>query len=142
MESAWGGPLNQVVRSIDPRGLAASLGQVHRAELLDGRLVAVKVRYPGIRQAALSDLKMLGWLSAPVGDLRRGFDLTSYRTEILRDLEDELDYRVEARNQHHFRSIAADMTNWTVPCVIEELTSENVLVSQWVDGERFDAVRQ
>ena len=88
MEKAWGAPLDSVVQTIDRNGLAASLGQVHRAVLRDGREVAVKVRYPGIRKAVMNDLKVLGWLSAPVGDLRRGFDLNDYRAEIVRNLDD------------------------------------------------------
>lgn len=142
LREAWGRPVHDVVRSIDEHGLAASLGQVHRAELRDGRPVAVKVRYPRIRQAVLSDLKMLGWLSAPVGDLRRGFDLAGYRREILRDLEDELDYRIEAGHQRRFRAIAADMPDWIVPPVVDELCRDNVLVTGWIDGDPIDAVEQ
>ena len=67
LEKAWGAPLDSVVQTIDRNGLAASLGQVHRAVLRDGREVAVKVRYAGIAQAVMNDLKVLGWLSAPVG---------------------------------------------------------------------------
>jgi predicted unusual protein kinase regulating ubiquinone biosynthesis (AarF/ABC1/UbiB family) len=136
LEAAWGRPLDDVVRSIDERGIAASLGQVHRAELKDGRRVAIKVRYPGIRDAVMNDLKLVGWLSSPVGDLRRGFDLAGYRAEILRDLNEELNYRREAANQNRFAALLADHPAWIVPNVIEVLSGESVLVSEWVDGQR------
>ncbi len=140
LERAWNSPLDRVVRMIDREGLAASLGQVHRAVLRDAREVAVKVRYPGIRKAVMNDLKVLGWLSAPVGDLRRGFDLNDYRAEIVRNLDEELDYRVEAGHQRHYRVLAAHMPAWIVPEVLTELSNDEVLVSTWVAGERIDDV--
>lgn len=139
LEQTWGVPLNSVIRDIDRHGLAASLGQVHRATLCDGREVAVKVRYPGIDKAVMNDLKMLGWLSVPVGDLRRGFDLNAYRAEILRDLKEELDYGLEARHQNLFRGFVADNPDWVVPQVVPELSCENVLVSEWETGVRIEA---
>ena len=79
MAEQWNRDPETVFGDIDGHGLAASLGQVHRATLRDGRVVAIKVQYPGIREAVEADLKMLGWLSEPVGGLRRGFDLADYR---------------------------------------------------------------
>src|SRR5690606_7472882 len=78
LESAWKCPLEQVLQRIESRGRAASIGQVHLAILNDGREVAVKVQYPGIREAIHCDLRSLGWLSAPMGGLSRGFDLQGY----------------------------------------------------------------
>ncbi|MFQ5489969.1 MAG: ABC1 kinase family protein [Phycisphaerae bacterium] len=140
LEQAWNAPLDAVVTAIDPQGLAASLGQVHRATLPDGRTVAVKVRYPGIRRAVLTDLKTLGWLSVPVGDLRRGFDLHQYRAEIARNLDEELDYRTEARHQHAYREHLSAEPGWKVPGVVTHLSTDDVLVSEWVDGDRIEAV--
>lgn len=142
LNQAWGRTPSAVLKRIDENGLAASLGQVHRAQLHDGREVAVKVQYPDIRQAIMNDLKMLGWLSVPLGDLRRGFDLADYRREIMRDLEEELDYRREAQNQLRFRRIAAEMSGWIVPDVVTELSGDKVLVSEWIEGERIDAATQ
>ncbi|OWY71797.1 hypothetical protein B7486_09040 [cyanobacterium TDX16] len=138
LREEWGRDPKQVYSYIEPTGLAASLGQVHRACLRDGREAAIKVQYPGIRQAVMNDLKMLGWLSAPVGDLRRGFDLAGYRQEILRDLEAELDYRVEAENQTRFVSIAPELPGWIVPELIPDFCTQRVLVSHWVVGERIE----
>ena len=98
----WNCDPETVFSEIEPHGRAASLGQVHRATLRDGRTVAIKVQYPGIRQAVEADLKMLGWLSKPVGDLRRGFDLTDYRGAIRDSLDEELDYVREAEHQRRY----------------------------------------
>lgn len=140
LRESWGRDPNEVYVTIEECGLAASLGQVHRASLRDGREVAIKAQYPGIRSAVMNDLKMLGWLSSPMGDLRRGFDLAGYRAEILRDLEAELDYRAEAENQRRFAELAAGMPGWIVPELVPELCTDRVLVSRWVEGEHIDEV--
>lgn len=140
LEKAWQQPIDMIVKDIDPHGLAASLGQVHRATLHDGTTVAIKVAYPGIRKAVMNDLKMLGWLSSPVGDLRRGFDLTSYRKEIVRDLDEELDYRKELQHQQQYRRLSANLKGLIVPEVVKSLSSEHVLVTHWEDGETIEQV--
>lgn len=138
LEEAWHAPIESTVNHIEPDGRAASLGQVHRAQLTDGTDVAIKVAYPGIRQAVMSDLKLVGWLSSPVGDLRRGFDLADYRHEIMRDLEEELNYETELSNQQSFGAVATPLEGLVVPEPIVELCRENVLVSRWEEGETID----
>jgi predicted unusual protein kinase regulating ubiquinone biosynthesis (AarF/ABC1/UbiB family) len=140
LEQAWGQRPGRVVRSIEPAGLAASLGQVHRAELRDGRTVAIKIQYPEIAAAVAHDLEMLGWLSAPLGGLARGFDLAGYRTTIGAMLARELDYRAEAREQREYAELARG-TGVCVPAPVEELCSARVLVSLWEPGEPVAAAR-
>jgi hypothetical protein len=142
MEEAWQKPLSKVLSAIDPKAHAASLGQVHRAKTLDGRDVAVKVQYPGIRDSLHSDLKMLGWLSVPVGNLKRGFDMSGYQQVILADLERELDYRQEAREQQSFVEWSQMNRFLVVPRVIDELSTDEVLVTEWQEGERWEAIRE
>jgi predicted unusual protein kinase regulating ubiquinone biosynthesis (AarF/ABC1/UbiB family) len=142
LEAAWGRRLEDVVESIEPHAHAASLGQVHQATLKDGRSVAIKVQYPGIHEAVLADLKILGWLSAPVGGLRRGFNLAAYREVILNDMQLELDYACEAENQRHFAAFAANHPFLQVPQVIDEYSTPTVLVSEWQEGEHWQAVRE
>ena len=138
---AWQRPLDDVLAEIDPDALAASLGQVHRARTLDGRDVAVKVQYPGIGDSIQTDLKLLGWLSAPVGNLRRGFDLSAYRQVILDDLQEELDYRREAEHQRSFARWADEDPRLAVPGVIDELSTERVLVTDWQTGDTWQQVK-
>ncbi len=142
MESAWGCKLEEVLSDISPDAHAASLGQVHKATTREGMEVAVKVQYPGIHDAVVADLKMLGWLSIPVGNLRRGFDLASYRETILEDLEKELDYRQEASRQNALGSWAKENPFLIVPEVIDRLSTGNVLVTAWQEGEHWNEVRK
>ncbi len=140
MEAAWGCPLEDVLSDIDPAAYAASLGQVHRTTLRDGRAVAIKVQYPGIRDTVMADLKMLGWLGTPFGNLRQGFDLTAYRETILHDLERELDYECEAKQQRAFAAWAAYDQFLIVPSVIDHLSTANVLVTEWQEGDHWNDV--
>jgi len=140
IEAAWGQSLGDVVSEIDPNGRAASLGQVQRAVLHDSREVAIKVQYPEMDRAIESDLRMLGWLSKPVGDLRRGFDMDGYRVELRRDLDEELDYRTEANHQRAMQQALSNCDGWVVPEVIGELSTDKVLVTAWEPGESIDAV--
>ena len=141
LEKAWGKPLENVLAEIDPIGLAASLGQVHRARTLEGADVAIKVQYPDIREKVVADLSMLGWLSLPIGNLHRGFDLTQYRQVILEDIDRELDYKQEARSQQDFCRWADESSFLIVPQVISSLICENVLVTQLEDGDTWNECR-
>lgn len=139
---AWGRPVSEVLAEVDQRGCAASLGQVHRATTRDGLEVAVKVQYPGVRDAVETDLRMLGWLSIPLGNLRRGFDLRRYRDVIRQDLDRELDYRAEAAHQRSFRGWAAREPFLIVPRVLDEFCTDEVLVSAWEDGDAWATVSE
>jgi predicted unusual protein kinase regulating ubiquinone biosynthesis (AarF/ABC1/UbiB family) len=136
-EATWGRPAGEVLAGIEPRGLAASLGQVHRARLHDGREVAIKLRFPGIEGALEADLTALGWLSAPVGDLRKGFDLAGYRRVLGESLAEELDYGLEAARQRRFRELGTSL-GLVVPEVIDGLCGEGVLVSAWEEGATLE----
>ena len=141
LQESWQCDPDGLIAEVDPVGHAASLGQVHRARLVDGREVAIKVQYPGIRQAVETDLQALGLLSLPLGGLQRGFDLAAYRGVIGKDLQLELDYRIEASNQREFLQQWAGNTSVVVPEPTDYLCSNNVLVSSWESGEHWDEVR-
>lgn len=141
LEAAWKKPLASVVHDVNPSGLAASLGQVHHARLITNDTeVAIKVRYPGIENSVASDLNLLGWLSSPFGGLRKQhFDMDAYRAEVLRDLEEELDYRVEAQNIVRFHE-AVSLPYVVIPQLVEPLCRDNVLVMSWEEGEGIEEV--
>lgn len=136
-----GRPWRDCFRSLDPVGIGASLAQVHRGTLHDGRDVAVKIQYPGMAEALDLDLKALGWLTVPVGGLRRGFDVAGYRREVGEMLRRELDYRNEAEMMKRFRFLVSTVDGVQVPDVIEEFSSGRILTMTWMDGQPFSEAR-
>lgn len=137
---AWERPISYVVSRIHDPGIAASLGQVHRATLLNGKEVAIKVRFPGIQHAVTNDLNLLGWLAFPAKEKEKGFDRTAYIEELLRDLAEELDYEMEADHQEEFGRAANKIKGLLVPKVFREHSNNSVLVTSWEEGETIDEV--
>ena len=120
----------------DPRPVAAaSIGQVHRAVLRDGRIVAVKVQYPGVDQAIRGDLDNAELLYRFFSSFTlRGLDVKSLVDELRVRMGDELDYRLEARNQTEFADLYRDHPFIRVPDVVPALSTARVLTSEWVGG--------
>jgi ubiquinone biosynthesis protein len=113
---------------------AASLSQVHRARLPDGRAVAVKVLYPGIETLIQRDLGVLG-LFMPI--LRRVFPIARFERvlpQLTRMLEHETDYTNEAANIERVRSIFAERRDVVVPDVVLELSQRAVLTMSFEGG--------
>ncbi|MGA8222930.1 MAG: AarF/ABC1/UbiB kinase family protein [Candidatus Acidiferrales bacterium] len=142
IERALGRPWRTCFRFLEPEGISASLAQVHRGITHDGRDVVVKIQYPGMAEALELDLKALGWLTAPLGGLRKGFDLRGYRREVGMMLREELDYRHEAEMLNRFRIFASGLENVVVPEVIEELSGERILTMTWLDESNFSKARR
>ncbi|MHA7631913.1 ABC1 kinase family protein [Corallococcus sp. M7] len=129
-----GRPWREVFQALDGVGIAASLGQVHRGVLHDGRAVAVKLRHPGIAEAVRDDLRALGWLAAPLGGWRGKLDLSAYRHELARMLQGELDYHHEAQALWDANTRMADVPGVVVPVPVDAHTREDLLVMTWVEG--------
>jgi predicted unusual protein kinase regulating ubiquinone biosynthesis (AarF/ABC1/UbiB family) len=111
---------------------AASLGQVHRARLHDGREVAVKVQYPGIGQALAADLDNLGTVMKAVR-LALG-EVSRYYAEIRAELLHELDYRREADLCRMFAEAARPVADLKVPEVIPDRSAARVLTLERLPG--------
>lgn len=148
LEDELGGPLTQHFAWIDPVPAgSASLGQVHRARLHDGREVAVKVQRPGIGEMVRADL---GTIRFVLGVVRRltpvadtVLDLHELYREFSRMVSEELDYQHEARAAERFARMVATEGDIVVPAVIWEFTTRRVLTLEWVSGikiARHDAL--
>ncbi|MGI9641708.1 MAG: ABC1 kinase family protein, partial [Acidimicrobiia bacterium] len=114
---------------------AASIGQVHKAVLRDGREVAVKVQYPGLAatlESDLSDAKRLHRVFSMV--TLKSLDMATMVDELRDRMHEELDYELEASRQQRFHDRYEGHPFLAVPAVVPEFSSARVLTSEWVDG--------
>ena len=116
---------------------AASLGQVHRAQSLDGAALACKLQYPDMQSAVEADLQQLQWLLA----IRRRFDPAIDTTEIGKEIgarvREELDYRREAKHVALYRQMLDGVDIVRVPRAWPELSTGRLLTLDWLDGTRM-----
>ncbi len=146
IERETGKKLEDVFEVFNEKPLAsASIGQVHKARMKDGKEVVVKIQRPEVREQVESDLAILvdavnradrylqkqGITNAP--DLVRSFE---------RSMNKELDYRNEARNLDRFRTLYKDYKNFYIPRAFREFSSENVLIMEFVSGCKISDVAQ
>jgi predicted unusual protein kinase regulating ubiquinone biosynthesis (AarF/ABC1/UbiB family) len=142
IEDDLGERLSESFAEFDEEAVAAaSIGQVYRARLHDGRVVAVKVQYPGVAQAVRADLQNLGLIMRVAKRMAPGMDVKAMTREIRERLTDELDYEHEAQQHRAFARSWRGHPFIYVPPVVTELCSEHVLVSEWVDGTGFEEVK-
>jgi hypothetical protein len=93
-------PLHRIFEDFDETPVAAaSIGQVYRATLADGRRVAVKVQYPGVAAAVRADMQNLGLILRLAKRIAPGLDPNAVGSEIRQRIDEELDYELEAQNQ-------------------------------------------
>ena len=121
---------------------AASIGQVHRAVTLEGRPVAVKVQYPGVAEAVETDLRNLSLLLPLVRRLAPGLDVKALYAELRERIAEELDYELEAQHQRAVSRAHRDHPFAYVPEVFTELSSRRVLVTELIEGARFEEVKR
>src|SRR6186713_2873589 len=121
---------------------AASIGQVYRARLHDGRDVAVKVQYPGVGQAVRADMQNLGMILRLMKQVAPGLDVKATAEEVRARIGEELDYELEAQNQRSLARIFRGHPFIVVPDVVSSLSREKVMVSEFVSGAGFDAIKQ
>jgi predicted unusual protein kinase regulating ubiquinone biosynthesis (AarF/ABC1/UbiB family) len=144
VEDELGVRISSAFGTFEPEPIgSASLGQVHRATLRDGRPVAVKVQRPGIRRRALEDLEVIAELADFV-DSHSGrasrLGLGAMVQEFRRSLLDELDYRREADHQKVFGEILTGFDRICVPQPVDDYTTSRVLTMDYVDGRSIDSL--
>jgi predicted unusual protein kinase regulating ubiquinone biosynthesis (AarF/ABC1/UbiB family) len=121
---------------------AASIGQVHRAVTTDGRRVAVKVQYPGIAEAVDTDLRNLNLLLPVVKRLAPGMDVKALAAELRERVGEELDYEIEAQNHRMVARAWRGHPFVFVPQVDTRLSSRRLLVTDLIEGRRFEEVKR
>jgi predicted unusual protein kinase regulating ubiquinone biosynthesis (AarF/ABC1/UbiB family) len=137
------GPIDELFSSFQEEPIAAaSIGQVYRATLDDGREVAVKVQYPGVASAVRADMRNLDLILRLLKRMTPGLDVHAIGEEIRERIIEELDYELEAQNQRALARIFAGHPFIVVPNVVGSLTRERVLVSEYVEGVGFERLKK
>lgn len=135
LNTEWPEHWLQSFQEFDVRPIAAaSIGQVHRAQLKDGRNLAVKVQYPGIAKSIDSDVANVGLLMRMSGLLPKGFELASYLEEGRKQLHEETNYTQEATQLTRFGGLLSDMPQFVVPKVHDDWSTPNILAMTYLEG--------
>ncbi|HEX4718456.1 MAG TPA: AarF/ABC1/UbiB kinase family protein [Thermoleophilaceae bacterium] len=143
LEHEWGEPPESVLEDLEQdAAAAASIGQVHRGRLPDGRAVAVKIQYPEIADALEADLGTAAIIARLGTAIAPGVDPKLIMDEIRERILEELDYELEAQNQRAFARAYRGHPFAHVPDVVTSLSARRVLVSEWVDGKPFTDILQ
>jgi predicted unusual protein kinase regulating ubiquinone biosynthesis (AarF/ABC1/UbiB family) len=116
---------------------SASLGQVHKAQSHDGRVVAAKLQYPDMQSAVEADLAQLSILFSIHARMRPAIDTSEMLKEIAARLREELDYDLEARHTKLYGIIFKDDPLIRVPEVVPELSTKRLLTMTWLEGRRL-----
>ncbi|MCK0120702.1 AarF/ABC1/UbiB kinase family protein [Loktanella sp. F6476L] len=117
---------------------AASIGQVHRATLKDGRDLAIKVQYPGVAQSIDSDVANVGALIRISGLLPKGFTLAPYLDEARKQLHEETDYTREGAQMMRFRDLLKDDETFAVPDLQDDWSTRQILAMTYMDGAAIE----
>ncbi|MBB6190184.1 ubiquinone biosynthesis protein [Sphingobium wenxiniae] len=138
VEEALGQPPESAFASFDPEPIAAaSMAQVHRATLADGRPVVLKIRRPGIRPRMEADLRLIAQLAALAerasAETRR-FEPAAMMRQLAEAILEELDFTSEGRNAERLRADFAREPRVVVPEIHWAWTSETLLVMDYVNG--------
>ncbi len=131
----WGTDWRTNFRRFEPRPIAAaSIGQVHRALTRDGRMLAIKVQYPGVKQSIDSDVDNVATLLRVTGLLPKELDLAPLLAAAKEQLHEEADYRREGRMMQRYGELLAGHEAFAVPTLDEELTRDRVLAMSYEEG--------
>jgi predicted unusual protein kinase regulating ubiquinone biosynthesis (AarF/ABC1/UbiB family) len=143
IEREYAESIDDVFETFDPVPIAAaSIGQVYKGRLHDGRDVAVKVQYPGVAAAVRADMQNLGMILRLMKAVAPGLDPKELGREIRARIDEELDYELEASNQRTIARIYRDHPFIYIPDVVTSLSREKVIVQEFVAGRGFEELKQ
>jgi len=141
LREGLGRPVEAVFAHIDPRPIAAaSLAQVHRGRLHDGREVAIKIQYPEIARLVDGDLRNFAFLVDVLRRLERNLDLRGLVDEVRKLVPLELDFVNEAENAERMAACLSVRDDVWVPAPIRACSSRRVLVTEYAPGVRVTDV--
>jgi predicted unusual protein kinase regulating ubiquinone biosynthesis (AarF/ABC1/UbiB family) len=139
LDQEWGRDWSKRFRRFEFQPMAAaSIGQVHRAETKDGRRLAIKVQFPGVRESIDSDIDNLAFLARSMGMVPKGMDVQPMLEEARRQLHREADYEAEAASLAAYRALVGDDPDFFVPGVHQDLTTTRILSMDFADGVSVD----
>ncbi|MCW1920223.1 AarF/ABC1/UbiB kinase family protein [Rhodobacter sp. KR11] len=141
LSTAWGPDWRQNFTSFDMVPIAAaSIGQVHRARLKDGRDLAVKVQYPGVRASIDADIDNVATLLRMSGLLPAGLDIAPLLAEAKRQLHEEADYLREAAMMRRYGALLAGDDRFIVPQPHDALVTRDVLPMDFILGGPIESL--
>lgn len=142
IEEEYGKPLNEIFKYLDPKPLgAASIAQVHEAQLKDGGLVVIKVQRPGIKDVMGRDIALLERASTLLkiaGGTGNAIDFKMVLEEMWFTAQQEMDFLMEAHNADSFRELNRDVAYVTSPLIHHKHTTSKVLVMEYIAGFEID----
>ena len=141
LNAEWGAGWMKQFARFDVRPFAAaSIGQVHRVALRDGRDLAIKVQYPGVRASIDSDIENMATMLRLPGLVPRGMDLAPVLAEAKRQLHAEADYVAEARHLLHFGRLMEGSDAFMVPKFHADLSTPQVLAMSFIESQPLEAL--
>ena len=139
LEREWGRDWHKGFRRFEFTPVAAaSIGQVHRAETRDGRRLALKIQFPGVRESIDSDIDNLGFLARNLGMVPKGMDIGPLLEEARTQLHQEADYQAEAAALMRYRGLVGEDADFFVPAVHADLSTDRILAMDFADGVSID----
>jgi predicted unusual protein kinase regulating ubiquinone biosynthesis (AarF/ABC1/UbiB family) len=141
LEKEWGKGWEARFAKFEMRPIAAaSIGQVHHAVLTDGRELAIKVQYPGVKASIDSDIDNVASMLRLPGLLPRGMDLVPLMKEAKRQLHEEADYVAEAGHLKRYRQLLRKSKAFLVPDLVPELSTSHVLAMTFLDSKPLESL--
>lgn len=136
--------ISKAFADFDPTPIAAaSLSQVHRASMRDGRAVVVKVQRPNIRDLIVGDLESLGEIAHFIDEhteLGKRYEFDNMLVNLRKSLLRELDFTIEANNLHTIEQNLAEFENIVIPEPIDDFTTTRVLTMEFIPGKKITAL--
>lgn len=139
----WGKDWRTRFRTFGPSPIAAaSIGQVHRATTRNGRELAIKIQYPGVRESIDADVDNVATLLRVSGLLPKELPVDALLAEAKRQLHEEADYRREAAQMMRFGDLLAGDARFVVPDVAEDFTTDHVLAMRFIEGSAIESLAE